>query len=83
MFIFQGEKFETREEAENEADLVAEETFDDVLDECYPEVEVCGYYYPVSEILKRVDPILYRVSRSDYTDSLYCEIEEIDENKED
>lgn len=80
MFIFQGEQFEMREEAENEADLVAEETFDDVLDECYPEVEVCGCYYPVSEILKRVDPILYRVSRRDYADSLYYEIEE---NKED
>lgn len=33
--------------------------FADFLDDVHEEVKVCGYSYPVSRLLKAVDPIAY------------------------
>lgn len=47
-----------------------ENAYANMLDECYGEVEICGFTYPASVALKNVDPIAYRVGMSDYEDSL-------------
>jgi hypothetical protein len=40
--------------------------YDEMLDDCYGEVEICGYKYAASTALKNVDPIAYRVGFSDW-----------------
>ena len=49
---------------------VSEEEYDDMLDDCYGEIEVCGLTYWASSLLKRIDPIAYRCGLSDYESSL-------------
>lgn len=59
------------------ADLT--ENYNEMLDDCYEMVNVCGYEYYPSIALERLDPIAYRCGYSDYTDSLYADLEsEID-----
>jgi hypothetical protein len=48
----------------------AYERYDNMLDDCYPMVDVCGYTYDPSRALKELDPIAYRVGFSDYVSSL-------------
>lgn len=45
------------------------ERFDAWLDEAWPEVAIAGYGYSVSNALKSVDPIAYRVDFNDWLDS--------------
>jgi hypothetical protein len=40
--------------------------YDDMLDDCYGMIDVCGYEYDASTALKRIDPIAYNVGFSDY-----------------
>jgi hypothetical protein len=47
----------------------AYEMYDQMLDDCYPMVDICGYQYEPSTALKRIDPIAYRVGFSDYISS--------------
>lgn len=35
------------------------------LDEIYPEVNVCGYYYSSGYLLKLIDPIAFDIGKSD------------------
>ena len=44
----------------------AENMFDEMLDECNPVVKIGTLEYSPSWVLKRVDPIAYRVGLSDY-----------------
>ena len=44
--------------------------YDDMLDECNPGLNVAGSTFYASTILKKCDPIAYRVGFSDYADSL-------------
>lgn len=53
--------------------------FDEMLDES-GEVDVAGYKYLVSYILKNLDPIAYRCGLNDYVDSTYS-AEDTDEYK--
>ena len=60
------------------SDHEAYERYDDMLDECYGEVKICGMSYCTSRALKEVDPIAYRCGFSDYTshleeDNIYVE----------
>lgn len=80
-FRFNDEIFETRLEAEEEARCFAEETFDDVLDEHYPEVSVCGTTFPVSMVLK-LNETEYNMRLFDYQDSMCRNIEEVDDEDE-
>ena len=48
----------------------AYQRYNDMLDDCYPLAEVCGFQYEASRVLKEVDPIAYRVGFSDYISSL-------------
>jgi hypothetical protein len=44
----------------------AYELYDEMLDECYPMVDVCGYTYDPSRALKELDPIAYRCGFNDW-----------------
>ena len=46
--------------------VITESEFDEFLDDCYPEVEVCGLIFYPSVVLKSCDPIAYRCYKSDY-----------------
>jgi len=51
------------------------EMYDDMLDDCYPMIEIGGLEYLPSVGLYRIDPIAYRVGMSDYESSLREEYE--------
>lgn len=69
--------FET-EDARAAADEIMEhvddEPYDEMLDECYGEIEICGMSYSASVALYRVDECAYRCGRNDYYDSLASDI---------
>ena len=55
----------------NMADNVSiRELYDDMLDSCYPDVEIGGLKYAHSVALYRIDPIAYQVGLNDYESSL-------------
>ena len=54
--------------------------YDDMLDDCYPMAEICGYQYQPSRAFRELDPIAYRVGFSDYCSSLSEDGYEIDYN---
>lgn len=73
---------ETIQDDEDEGTLTDMETiteyeayqrYDDMLNECYPEVDICGYTYTPSHALKEVDPIAYRVGFNDFVSDLESE----------
>lgn len=43
--------------------------FDEMLDECYGMVKICGLEYDSSHIFRNTDPIAYRVSFLDWVDA--------------
>ncbi len=43
-----------------------EEAYNNMLDECYPEVNIAGMTYSTSHALKELDPTAYRCGMSDY-----------------
>jgi hypothetical protein len=51
------------------------EWYDDMLDDCYPEVNVGGLMYAQSVALYRLDPIAYQVGMNDYESSLRTDYE--------
>lgn len=63
-----------REAADFIAEHIDEETYDDMLDECYEPVVICGMVYSPSIALYRVDPIAYQVYRSEWEDSVARDI---------
>jgi hypothetical protein len=46
------------------------EMFDDVLDEMRPKVELFGYDFQASRILRELDPIAYECELRNYADSI-------------
>lgn len=44
----------------------SESEYDEMLDDCYPNVEVVGMTFYPSDVLKSCDPIAYRCGKSDY-----------------
>lgn len=44
--------------------------YDEMLDECYPAVQIGDSEFYASTVLKECDPIAYRVGATDYADSL-------------
>ena len=47
----------------------AVDLYEDMLDECFEDVQIAGMSYTTSNALKNVDPIAYRVGMSDWLDS--------------
>lgn len=60
-----------------------EEAYNDMLDECCDEVNICGMTYLPSVCLKKVDPIAYRCGLSEWADGersdILYNIERMDE----
>lgn len=86
-YIIGGENaFDTAEEA---ADYIIEDmdddAYDEMLDECYENIDICGYSYSPSVALSRVDEVAYNCGRNDYYDSLrpdiVDELERIDDGE--
>lgn len=46
------------------------EMYDDMLDECYPMVNIAGYAYYPSTALRRIDLIAYKVGMNDFESAL-------------
>lgn len=69
----------TFDDARDAAEYIVEncdgDAYDDMLDEVYGDIEICGYSYCASIALYRVDPIAYRVGRSDWENYEAGEIE--------
>ena len=65
------------EESEPMPETISEDEaysrYDEMLDECHPEVSVCGFTYSPSHALKELDPIAYRCGFSDYCSDLESE----------
>jgi hypothetical protein len=55
-------------------DYDIEKMHDDMLDDCYEHIDICGYEYSPSESLRSVDPIAHRCSVADYTSQDFEEI---------
>jgi hypothetical protein len=69
-WIIDGEEYTSAREA---ADYIMEncddDAYDEMLDECYGEIEICGLSYSASIALYRVDEIAYNCGRNDWADS--------------
>lgn len=60
--------------AQEISENIDEDVYDEMLDDCYGEIEICGCSYAASIAMYRVDPIAYRCGFNDYCDSLYSDI---------
>ena len=75
-WIIDGENFEVASEvAQYIVENLGEDVYDEMLDECYEDIEICGYSYAPSIALYRVDKIAYQCGMNDYYDSLASDIE--------
>ena len=52
------------------ADCFDSDIYDEMLDECYGEIEICGISYSPSIALYRVDEVAYNCGMMDYYNSL-------------
>lgn len=60
--------------AEIIADTISEEIYDEMLDECYPEIEIMGMTFSPSVALYRLDEVAYNCGFNDYKDSMASDI---------
>ena len=63
--------------------VLADKEYVDHLDECYDDVEVCGYSYGAGRLLKEVDPVAFGCGKSDYESEIQSELEYQLENLDD
>ena len=63
-------------------EVMLKEWYDDMLDDCYPEVEVMGLKYSPSIAFYRLDPIAYQTGMNDYESTLRADHEEWGYNAE-
>lgn len=47
-----------------------EDQYEEWLNDCYGDVDVCGISYPAGRALRELDPIAFRCGRNDYENSL-------------
>ena len=75
-YIVDGDKvFDTEAEAaEYIADNLDEDMFDDMIDECCGAVEIFNLKYSPSLTLKRIDPIAYNCAFSEWSGSVYSDV---------
>ena len=66
-------KYDKRPFADTEQ--MDEDVFDDMLDECYEEVQICGLSYSPSYALYSIDKVAYKEAMYDYYDSLASDME--------
>lgn len=56
----------------------AEQAFDEMLDDYYPQVSFGGLYFDPSQILKNCDPAAYRTELLDWLDSEGIDTDELE-----
>lgn len=49
---------------------ITESEYEDVLDDIYGDITICGMKYPSGRALKELDPVAFRCGKVDYEDSL-------------
>jgi len=69
-YIIDGtEEFNTADEAGDYLiDYIDEDEYDNMLDDCFGDVNICGIDYSASQAFKSVDEIAYDCGFSDYQD---------------
>lgn len=65
-----------------EVDL-SDSEYEDILDELYGTVEICGMTYNVGSTLSGIDPVAFRCGKGDYESQLQSELEEQLSNEDD
>lgn len=75
-----------REAAEYIMDNSNDDAYNEMLDECFGDVNICGYECSAALALSEVDPIAYNCGRNDWADSeagnIADEIEGMDDGDE-
>ena len=56
------------------------ESYDEMIDETHPAVELLGGTYDPVTLIRRIDPIAYRVGFYDYMDSLGVDTDELEDD---
>ena len=51
-----------------------EDMYEDMLNECYEPVSVCGFNYDQGHALRKLDPIAFRCAVSDWSGDNYIEV---------
>lgn len=49
---------------------LTDKEFEDVLNEMYPAVNICGMTYSAGYALRQIDEIAFNMAKSDYEDTL-------------
>jgi hypothetical protein len=75
-------KFKGYDVTNGEVDL-SESEYEDILDEIYEPVVICGMTYNVGAILSGVDPVAFRCAQGDHESELTSELEDQLENEDD
>lgn len=60
---------EFKERLEEAIRYEVEAHYDDMLDDCYPEVHIGCYTFYASQILSKCDPIAYELGKDDFVNS--------------
>ena len=75
IYIVDGYKFNDPDKvAQYITETIDDNVYDDMLDECYGEVNIGGFKYATSIALKETDPTAYRCGKNDYYDNLSSDI---------
>lgn len=56
--------------------------YQDILNEVYDDVEVCGMTFGAGDILEALDPVAFRCSKGDYESELTAEFEQALDNQD-
>lgn len=54
--------------------------YDDMLNECYPDLTVAGMYYETSRALNALDPIAYKCGWIDWCDAEGIDTDELEDD---
>lgn len=80
MFNINGMEYDLNDAAQYIEENIDESYYDEMLDERYGDIEICGLSYSASIALYRVDEVAYNCGFSDFTDSLKDDIVDSLEN---
>ena len=73
-FNIYGMEYDLKDAAQYIEENIDESYYDEMLDECYGDIEIGGLSYSASIALYRVDEVAYRCRFSDFADSLRDDI---------
>ena len=70
------DEIDNLEQEKEDFEKFTEEDCDEFLDDCYPEVDILGVKYCMSNVLKAVDEVRYNAVLSEEEDRMRTEFEE-------